>query len=127
MGQAILEHVNITVSDPKAFADILSTLFDWQVRWKGDAKDGGITYHVGGADSYIAVYAKGGDDVLGDSYNTPGAMNHIGVVVSDIKDTEARVRAAGFAPHSHADYEPGQRFYFDAPDGIEIEVVSYQT
>ncbi|MEC7669548.1 MAG: VOC family protein, partial [Pseudomonadota bacterium] len=28
-------------------------------------------------------------------------------------------------PHNHADYEPGKRFYFDTPDGIEIEVVSY--
>ena len=33
-------------------------------------------------------------------------------------------RAAGFEPHSHADYEPGRRFYFRDHDSIEWEVVS---
>ena len=36
-----------------------------------------------------------------------------------------RLRAMGYEPHSHADYEPGRRFYFDDEDGIEFEVVSY--
>ena len=35
------------------------------------------------------------------------------------------VVAAGLTPFSHADYEPGRRFYFLDPDGIEYEVVSY--
>jgi catechol 2,3-dioxygenase-like lactoylglutathione lyase family enzyme len=52
-------------------------------------------------------------------------LNHVGVVVEDLDATEAKVRAAGFAPHSHADYEPGRRFYFHDRDGIEFEVVSY--
>jgi catechol 2,3-dioxygenase-like lactoylglutathione lyase family enzyme len=125
MTEASLEHVNVTVTDPKVTADMLCSLFDWQVRWKGGAIDDGISYHVGGAGSYIAVYSKGGRDKQGDSYNTPGGLNHIGVVVDDIDATEKRVRAAGFEPHSHADYEPGKRFYFHAHDGIEIEVVSY--
>lgn len=125
MPQAILEHVNVTVSDPKTTADMLCRLFDWQVRWQGEAKDNGISYHVGGDHSYIAVYSKGGRDKPVDSYKTPGGLNHIGVVVDDIDATEKRVRKAGFEPHSHADYEPGRRFYFDGPDGIEIEVVSY--
>lgn len=127
MTQAALEHVNITVSDPEAIANMLCNLFDWRIRWKGDAKDGGITYHVGGEDSYIAVYSKGGTAKLGDNYATPGALNHIGVVVTDLDATEAHVRTAGFTPHSHADYEPGRRFYFDGPDNIEIEIVSYQS
>ena len=125
MSQAILEHVNVTVGDPKATADMLCDIFGWQVRWKGDAKDGGTTYHVGGADSYVAVYSKGGNATTGDSYETPGALNHIGVVVDDIEAIDQRVQKAGFTTHSHADYEPGKRFYFDAHDGIEIEVVSY--
>lgn len=125
MTKAILEHINVTVTDAKATADVLCALFDWNIRWHGDAKDGGITYHVGSADSYVAVYSNGGTDALGNSYKSPGAMNHIGVVVGDIKDVEARVTAAGYTPHSHGDYEPGLRFYFDGPDGIEIEVVNY--
>ena len=38
---------------------------------------------------------------------------------------EARVSAAGLIPFNHGDYEPGRRFYFLDPDGIEYEVVSY--
>ncbi len=64
---------------------------------------------------------------MGDSYTAPGALNHVGVVVEDLEATEARVVAAGFKPHSHADYEPGRRFYFDDADGIEFEVVSYNS
>ena len=40
---------------------------------------------------------------------------------------EAKVNKAGFKTHSHADYEPGRRFYFHDGDNIEFEVVSYQT
>ena len=32
---------------------------------------------------------------------------------------------AGLEPFSHGDYEPGRRFYFLDPDGIEYEVISY--
>ncbi len=53
-------------------------------------------------------------------------LNHIGVEVDDLDATEARVVAAGLTPFSHADYEPGRRFYFLDPDGIEYEVVSYR-
>ena len=42
-----------------------------------------------------------------------------------LAEAEARVTSAGYAPHSHADYEPGKRFYFDGPDGIEFELVQY--
>ena len=52
-------------------------------------------------------------------------LNHVGVVVDNIDSTEAKVKAAGYEPHNHADYEPGKRFYFDGPDGIEFEVVHY--
>ena len=120
-----LEHVNVTVSDPARTAAMLCNLFDWRIRWKGDAKMGGTTYHVGTDESYVAVYSRGGTDRAPDSDTTPGALNHIGVVVEDLDAAEARVKAAGFTPHNHADYEPGRRFYFDDPDGIEIEVVAY--
>jgi predicted enzyme related to lactoylglutathione lyase len=53
-------------------------------------------------------------------------LNHIGVVVADLEATEARVKAAGYVPENHADYEPGRRFYFHDHNGVEIEVVSYE-
>lgn len=125
MKTATLEHVNVTVSDPQKTADMLHDLFGWKVRWTGPAKDGGVTFHVGNDDNYIAIYSKGGHAAPGDSYETPGGLNHIGIVVDDLDATEAKVKAAGFTPHNHADYEPGRRFYFNDSDDIEIEVVSY--
>ena len=125
---ATLEHVNVTVRDPQATAQMLIDLFDWKVRWHGEAMGGtGVTYHVGSDDSYIAVYSgpNGKQTDPDNSYTQVGGLNHIGVVVDDLDATEARVKAAGYEPHSHADYEPGRRFYFHDTDGIEIEVVSY--
>lgn len=124
-----LEHVNVTVADPKATAAMLSDLFGWHTRWEGSAMNGaGYTVHVGHDDSYVAVYSgSGGLSETGSdaSYVTRGAMNHIGVVVDDLAATEAKVKALGYEPHSHANYEPGQRFYFHEENGIEIEVISY--
>lgn len=123
---AELEHVNITVPDPEATAAVLCALFDWQIRWRGAAKNDGRSVHVGSAASYLALYNPGALKEAHDvSYTVSGGLNHIGVTVSDLDATEARVKAAGFTPHSHDDYEPGRRFYFDDANGVEIEVVSY--
>ena len=123
---ATLEHANLTVSDPKATAAWMCDLFGWRIRWQGAAKDNGFTVHVGGEDSYLALFAPAGRTSPGKStYATIGGLNHVGVVVEDLNATESRVKAAGFRPHNHADYEPGKRFYFEDPDGIEFEVVAY--
>jgi catechol 2,3-dioxygenase-like lactoylglutathione lyase family enzyme len=123
-----VEHLNLTVADPKALAEFLCRVFDWNIRWQGSAIHGGHTWHVGGKDSYLAIYGgRPGVKITeaADSYATRTGLNHIGIVVSDIGETEKRVKAEGFTPHSHADYEPGRRFYFDGPEGLEIEIVSY--
>lgn len=129
MAQAVLEHANITVSDVPRTADMLCDLFGWKIRWKsepGGSIYGGTSWHVGGEDTYLAIYSQGGKDSNGNTYKTPGGMNHIGVVVEDLDAVEAKVTALGYVPNNHADYEPGRRFYFDDHDGIEIEVVSYR-
>lgn len=121
-----LEHVNITVPNPKASAAVLIDLFGWHVRWEGAAMDDGYTVHVGDDDSYLALYAPAYElKPEGARYTRVAGLNHVGVVVDDIDATEAKVKAAGYEPRSHADYEPGKRFYFDGPDGIEFEVVHY--
>ncbi|SNR41765.1 VOC family protein [Puniceibacterium sediminis] len=122
-----LEHVNITVSDPDATAAFLADVFGWSVRWSGPAIHDGYSVHVGDASGYVALYRPGGDRVRGgaERYGAWGGLNHIGIVVDDLAKVEARVIASGHVPHNHADYEPGQRFYFDGPDGVEYEVVSY--
>jgi catechol 2,3-dioxygenase-like lactoylglutathione lyase family enzyme len=116
------------VADPKATAAMLGKLFGWKVRWQGEAKDRGFTVHVGGPDTYLAVYTGPGGKPQREarnSYVTKGGLNHIGVTVDNLDATEAKVKALGYTPHSHADYEPGRRFYFHEENGIEIEVVSY--
>ena len=127
MAEGILEHANYSVSDPQKTARLLCDLFGWKIRWSGDAIHGGHTIHVGGEDSYLAVYAQADmHEAVANDYKTVGGMNHIGVVVDDLDAVEAKVVAAGFEPINHADYEPGRRFYFHDHDGVEYEVVSYR-
>jgi catechol 2,3-dioxygenase-like lactoylglutathione lyase family enzyme len=125
---AILEHTNLTVSDPKATAAWLTQVFGWTIRWEGPAISGGYTVHIGSGDSYLALYRPVDAPTPFDqtsSYAAVGGLNHVGLVVDDLDATEALVRKAGFEPVNHADYEPGRRFYFRDTDGIEFEVVSY--
>ena len=124
---AQLEHVNITVSDAAATASWLAEAFGWHIRWQGEAMSGaGRTIHVGTDDAYVALYQPCDQTGRADSnYITTGGLNHVAVTVDDLDAADERVRAAGFEPHSHADYEPGRRFYFHDADGIEWEVVSY--
>lgn len=124
---AYLEHANITVSDPQLTAAWLCDVFGWHVRWSGAAKNGGHTVHVGSDDSYLALYTAGATAKTDPeaSYHQVAALNHVAMVVDDLALTEQRVKAHGFVPTNHADYEPGRRFYFHDRDGIEFEVVSY--
>ena len=127
MNNAILEHVNVTVSDPEKSADMLCDLFNWQIRWSGDAINGGRTIHVGSEGSYVALSPpKGVTTDTGSSYVSLGGLTHIAVVVKELDKVEARVKAAGFTPENHDNYEPGRRFYFHDSDGVEYEVVSYE-
>ena len=123
---AILEHANITVANPEATAKWMQQVFGWHTRWSGSSIHNGISLHVGGADSYLALYAPPStpQDPT-DSYTTRGGLNHLAVVVDDIDAVEVAVKAAGFTPQNHADYEPGRRLYFNDQDGIEFEVVQY--
>lgn len=128
MAEAKIEHVNITVKSPMATAEKLMALFGWEIRWQGDAINGGLSVHVGGVDTYVALYNQGGSEEIvarGDTHTQLAGLNHLGVVVDDLDETERRVKAAGFTTYSHGDYEPGRRFYFDDNEGLEIEVVSY--
>ena len=123
---ARLEHLNFTVSDPHATAGWIERIFDWKIRWEGPGMTTGYTIHIGNDDTYVALFRFEADQAeTPDSYNTKGGLNHWAVVVDDLDATEERVKAEGFTPKSHADYEPGRRFYFYDNDGIEIEVVQY--
>ncbi len=126
MSAVRLEHVNVTVKNPDETAAWLCDVFDWHIRWQGEAIDKGRSIHVGETDSYVAVYAPStGTEVAKNSYRTRGGLNHIAVVVDDLQAVEERVKAAGFTPGEHYDYEPGRRFYFRDDNNIEFEVVEY--
>jgi catechol 2,3-dioxygenase-like lactoylglutathione lyase family enzyme len=126
MRSAFIEHVNLTVSDPERSAKLFHDLFGWRVRWQGPARDGGRTIHVGDDQAYLAVYAEPrAQAVNGLAWEKGAPLNHVGIQVEDLVETERRVIAAGLAPFSHGDYEPGRRFYFVDWDGIEFEIVSY--
>jgi catechol 2,3-dioxygenase-like lactoylglutathione lyase family enzyme len=120
-----IEHVNITVADPERTSALMEALFDWHIRWSGPSQNGGYTIHVGSNEAYVALHSAGGTARSVGAFAKGRPLNHIGVEVDDLDATEARVIAAGLKPFSHADYEPGRRFYFLDPDGIEYEVISY--
>ena len=124
---AQLEHVNVTVSDAHKTAAWMAEVFGWHIRWEGPGMDGaGLTVHCGSDDSYVALYQpKDLNDPTESNYTHRRGLNHIAVTVDNLSAAADRVRAAGFTPGEHYDYEPGERFYFDDHDGIEFEVVSY--
>lgn len=125
MTQVRIEHVNITVSDPATTAQMLADLFGWKIRWQGPAAMGGYTIHVGSDTDYLAVYSLKPDAGARAGFAKGRPLNHVGIEVEDLDVIESRVIARGLVPFSHGDYEPGRRFYFFDPDGIEYEVVSY--
>jgi hypothetical protein len=109
----------------KRTAEMMCSVFGWQVRWQGPSSLGGETIHVGTDKAYVAIYTPPRSERASGGREAKGRLNHIGVVVSDLDATEQKVREAGYKPYAHADYEPGRRFYFLGDDGIEFEVVSY--
>ena len=110
MAAGILEHANFSVSDPQKTADMLCTIFDWRIRWSGASIHDGHTIHVGGQDSYLAIYARADmRKAVPNDYKTVGAMNHIGVVVDDLDAVEDRVLDAGVQNTNHGDYDTGRR------------------
>lgn len=125
MAHPFIEHVNVTVSDPARTAALMTAIFGWHERWRGPARDGGTTIHVGSNTAYLALYTGPGGEHADVRYPKGEPLNHVGIQVDDLDAAEARVKAAGLTPFNHGDYDPGRRFYFLDPDGIEYEVVSY--
>jgi glyoxylase I family protein len=117
-----IEHVNLTVSDIHRSGRLFTDLCGWKSRWIGPAQNGGETLHLGDEATYFALYSDGSDHG-GQRKGLP--LNHVGLVVDDLAEAEAVVRAHGLEPFGHGDYEPGRRFYFFDWDGIEFEVVNY--
>lgn len=126
MASGTLEHVNITVADADETSAMLERIFSWKVLWSGGSIHDGYTVHVGSDNDYLALYTPKSDATVGpESYSSIAAMNHIGVVVENLVETEKKVILEGLDTYNHANYKPGRRFYFRTSDNVEIEVVSY--
>jgi catechol 2,3-dioxygenase-like lactoylglutathione lyase family enzyme len=127
MKSSFLEHVNFTVSDPAKTAKEICEIYGWKIRWQGSSIFNGHTVHVGNDTSYVALYSMGHGIPKENrrNYHMVGGLNHVAIVVDDLGQAERRVKVQGFKTHSHADCEPGKRFYYHDGDGIEFEVVSY--
>ncbi|MHC5023127.1 MAG: VOC family protein [Planctomycetota bacterium] len=123
-----LEHVNLTVSDLDRSVDFYSRLLGLRIRWQRAAsEDLPAAAHVGDERHYIAMFqAAPGTSAPSADYEAVG-LNHFGFVVDDLDAARARLLDLGVNPHSEADYEPGRRLYFFDPDGIEVELVEYET
>lgn len=122
MPKGQIEHANLTVTDPDRSAALFEKLLGWHERWRGPAMAGGETIHVGSETTYLALYTN---PEAGGGYAKGVPLNHVGLLVDDLDAAEQIVIEAGLEPFSHADYDPGRRFYFLDWDGIEFEVVSY--
>ena len=120
-----IEHVNISVGNVFETAKMLEFLFDWKIRWQGNAQLGGYTIHIGDEVQYLAIWSPSKDGVPISKFKKGVPLNHIGIETDDLDLIERRVRELGFSPFSFQEYDPGKRFYFFDNDGIEYEIISY--
>ena len=126
MTATLLEHINITVSDPKASAAKLCKLFDWHIRWEGPAMNDGYTVHVGSDTQYLALYAPPSPIKKINDDKAINMLNHIAINVEDLETVKTKAAALGYAPFNDRQYLDNQKsFYFLDDDGIEFEIVNY--
>ncbi|HZJ28333.1 MAG TPA: VOC family protein [Acidimicrobiia bacterium] len=118
-----LEHVNLSVKNPRRTADLFERLFDWHTRWSGESMFEGECIHVGTDDTYLSLHTRPADQSDFNGYDRPVA--HIGVLVEDLDKVVRRVHDCEIETFNHDEVEPGRRFYFFDYDHICYEVASY--
>ncbi len=121
-----IEHVNLTVSNLMRSVDFYRRLFGWSVRWQGATKDGTPAAHLGDERCYLALFEAPKPGRWSIDYEAVG-FNHFGMVVDDLDAMKRRLGELGVEHGDEQDYEPGRRVYFIDPDGIEVELVQYET
>ena len=95
MAHPFIEHVNLTVSDPERSAALMARIFGWHERWRGPARDGGMSIHVGSDEAYVALYT-GPDGLHANTHFAKGEpLNHVGIQVDDLDATLGRVGEHG--------------------------------
>ena len=120
-----LEHGNLTVRDVDSAIDFYRRVLGFHVRCRGTTTAGRPAAHVGDDRCYLALFQGDRDDPGAQDYDRVG-FNHVGFVVDDIDEVKTRLESLGITLTGEADYEPGRRFYFRDPEGIEVEIVHYE-
>jgi catechol 2,3-dioxygenase-like lactoylglutathione lyase family enzyme len=124
-----LEHANITVENIDVSYQFYNAVFGFEKRWEGTATGevGPIrALHVGNEHTYLALFEAERKGRIPADYGIAG-VNHIGFEVENLETYRQRLEKLGVEVHLEADYEPGRRIYFCDRDGIEIELVEYQS
>ncbi len=119
-----LEHANVTVKDLDQSIDFYRNLLGLEVRWRGTVSSGSPAAHIGSGDFYLALFEASRGGEVDHDYESPG-LNHVGFVVSNLDEKKRHLSKLGIDIHLEGDYEPGRRFYFYDPSGLEVELVEY--
>jgi len=122
-----IEHVNLTVRDLDRSLRYYTELLALELRWEGQAlavKGLVRAAHLGTERCYLALFEAESPESPAETYGRAG-LNHVGFVIEDLVGTRERAIALGTPPHFEPEYDPGRRFYVFDPDGIEVELVSY--
>lgn len=122
----LLEHVNLTVSDVDRSVRFYRDLLGLSLRWRGKNNSGAEAAHVGDDRCYIALFEATENRQAPNDYTKVG-LNHFGFVVENLDEAKNRLHALGVTEHAEQDYEPGRRIYFMDPDGVEVELVEYDS
>ena len=121
-----LEHVNMSVANLERSIDFYERVLGLRVRWRGTHSSGAPAAHIGNDRMYLALFEVAGGGSGEADYDRVG-LNHFGWVVDSLEAVKRRLAALDIQPHLEADYAPGRRLYFHDPDGIEVELVEYDT
>jgi len=121
-----LEHVNLTVSDVERSTAFYKQILGYQVRWRGEFGSGAAGVHIGDDRHYLALMEAEVPGRVEQRMDIVG-LNHFGFVVDDIESVKRRLIEMGVEPHGEQTYDPGKHLYFFDPDGIEVELVEYES
>lgn len=120
-----IEHANISVSDLNTSVDFYRRLLGAELRWRGLTDAGQQAAHVGGENTYLALFEAPESDRATANYMAVG-FNHLGFEVDGLDVYRQRLKEMDVPLKGEESYKPGRRMYFYDPDGIEIELVEYQ-
>jgi catechol 2,3-dioxygenase-like lactoylglutathione lyase family enzyme len=129
MSIATLEHVNLTVSNlERSLRFVQTALPDWRVRgesrmdWFGKPIQ---WVHVGTDQVYLALQS-GGEGLALDWQSHHTGVKHVGLVVSNLDATVARLTEAGFAlDHWGGSSAYRRSAYFVEAGSVQFEFVEY--